>query len=253
MYETRSTASGEYATEDYAVVADTDAALTAADVGQKVIKTGDIDITVGSTADAVVAIGTLGTSFNGFTASSSVHEDVYGNTYGSITIRIPSESFDEAMGGISALADKINSEYRSGQDVTEDYIDIAARLTAAQAQEAQYLVVLQSAETVGDVLAVQEHLAEVRASIESLEGQIAYLNNKTSLATINVTLTETSRITVPVEKFVLGDVVRDATRTLILVGQSLLAALVWLAIVGLPLLLVAYGVYRVVRLRTSRR
>ncbi|MBI1908400.1 DUF4349 domain-containing protein [Candidatus Uhrbacteria bacterium] len=217
---------------------------TAADVDQKVIKTADLELEVDSASETAQALATLATEKGGFVQSSSVDEDVYGNKRTWVTIRVPADQFETALTDIKAMADKVVTESTQGQDVTEEYTDLEARLGAAEAQEAQYLIILESATTVGEVLAVQEHLAEVRAQIESLKGQINYLENRTSMSTISVSAVETSRVTIPTDKFDLGDEIRDAARTLVALVQKLLVAIIWLVIIGGPVALVAFLSYK---------
>lgn len=232
---------------DYAYDEESAIATTAANVEQKVIKTADLELEVHSAAESTSAIVDIATARGGFAGSSSVNEDAFGNKRGYVSIRVPVADFEAVLTDVKALADKVVSESSNGQDVTEEYTDVEARLNAAKAQEAQYLVILQSAETVGEILAVQEHLADVRAEVESLQGRINYLQNRTSMSTISVSMLETSRITIPAEKFVLSDEIRDAARMLILVFQKLVIALIWIVIVGGPVAIISYSIYRIIR------
>lgn len=226
---------------------------TAAEVEQKVIKTADLEIEVDSAAETAEQLATLATEQAGFVQSSSVSEDSYGNKRGYITIRVPAASFENSLEDIKAMADKVVSENTNGQDVTEEYTDLEARLGAAEAQEAQYLTILTTAKTVGEVLAVQEHLSEVRSEIESLKGQINYLENRTSMSTISVSLLETSRITLPTDKFDFGDEVRDAIHTLVVLLQNIVTAIIWIIIIGGPIAIVGFVGYKIVNAIRRRR
>jgi len=220
------------------------ATTTAAPVdtsSSKIIKTGSIDMTAADVAKTTDAITSTVDGLGGFVQNASRSEDANGLSSAYVTVRVPNEQFDAALTAIKALGTHVNNESIQGDDVTEQYTDLSARLTAAKAQEAQYLVILTSAKTVGDVLAVQEHLAIVRAEIESLQGQITYLENRTSLSTISVVISEEPSGAIPSsnDKFDLG---RDATLAWAFVissAEQLLSVLVWVLIVGAPIAVLA--------------
>lgn len=228
------------------------AGSTAADVAQRIIKTADLTLQVDVAADSAQAIADIAKAKGGYVQSSSVSEDAVGNKYAHVTIRVPVDHFEAIFDEVKDLADKVVNASTNGQDVTEQYTDLEARLNAAKAQEQQYLTILQLASTVGEILAVQEHLADVRADIESMQGQLNYLTNRTELATISVSLTENTRVTIPTEKFELWDEIKDAAKTLIVVFQRIVTAVVWAIIVGGPFALLALGAYTIYRRRSRR-
>lgn len=222
----------------------------------KIIKTGSIDMTADNVSSTTDAITAATTGLGGFVQNASRSEDERGITSAYMTIRVPNDQFDAARIAIEALAKHVNSESVQGDDVTEQYTDLSARLTAAKAQETQYLTILASAKTVGDVLAVQEHLASVRADIESLQGQITYLENRTSLSTISVTISEEPSGVVPTtDKFDLGRDASLAWAFLVASTEKFLSAAVWVLIVGAPIMLfagIAALIARAIRNRSRR-
>lgn len=207
----------------------------------KIIKTGSIDMTAEDVSQTTDAITNAATGLGGFVQNASRSEDEDGIASAYMTIRVPNDQFDAARIAIKALATHVNSESVQGDDVTEQYTDLSARLTAAKAQEAQYLTILATAKTVGDVLAVQEHLAIVRADIESLQGQITYLENRTSLSTISVTISEEPSGVIPSsnDKFDLGRDAALAWAFLVAGAKKFLSAAVWVLIVGAPIVILA--------------
>lgn len=205
---------------------------TAATADQKIIKTAELSITVDGVQASVDEISAEASKQQGFTQSSQVYEDVFGNLTGWITIRVPADTFEMVIASIKNGAVNIESETRNAQDVTEEYTDLAARLTAAEAQELQYLAILQDTATVGEVLAVQEHLADVRAQIESLQGQINYLENRTSFSTITVYLSEETRISIPTERFDLVRDFKEAMHYVIVLAQQTLTVIIWVLVFG---------------------
>lgn len=233
-----------------------DASPSPTTTDQRVIKSGSIDMTSDDVPSTVNSVSTLATTRGGFVQTSSTSDDEAGKATAYVVIRIPSAQFETTMTDIAKLGVHVNNESISGEDVTEQFTDVSARLAAAKAQEEQYLIILKSAETVGEVLAVQEHLASVRSEIESLQGQVNYLTNRTDLATISVTISEEPTAeTASDSKF---DPARDANSAIALVitlGQRALSVLIWAAIIGaaigIPAALVAFIYWLVTRRRNS--
>ena len=89
----------------------------------------------------------------------------------------------------------LQEENVSLDDVTEQYIDLEARLENLKRQEKRYLEILEMATTVEDVLTVETQLERIRGDIESLQGSLNYLDNRIDLSTIQVQLSEPEKIT----------------------------------------------------------
>ena len=224
---------------------------TAAEVDQKIIKNGSLRLTVDRVTDALGRVTAIATARGGFVQQSSSSERGDGKHEGSISLRVPAKEFDATMADVKAIATVVNFESASGQDVTEQYTDLQAQLRNARAQEEEYLRIMKKADTVEDILKVQERLGYVRGQIESLEGRVKYLENVTSFSTITASLSEEPEITVPTKEFRPGAILKEAVQTLIVLGQKTVAAAIWLAIVGggvgLPLLILALIVVAVVK------
>lgn len=105
-----------------------------------------------------------------------------------MTLRIPADRFSSALDEIRSTADKVIAETVKGEDVTEEFIDVEARLKAQKALEQQYLEIMKRASSVEDALYVQSELAEVRGEIEKVEGRKRYLENQSSMSTITLKL-----------------------------------------------------------------
>lgn len=229
---------------------------TAAEVDQKIIKNGSLRLTVGSVSSALSRTADIAKTRNGFVQNSSSSERGDGKHEGSITVRVPSSEFEAAVSDLKALALVVNYESTSGQDVTEQYTDLQAQLRNAKAQEEEYLRIMKKADTVEDILRVQERLGSVRGQIESLEGRIKYLENMTSFSTISVSLSEEAEITAPTKDFRPGTIVKQAVQALVEVGQSVVSALIWIAIVGggmgVPVLVIVLVIRALIRRRKNQ-
>lgn len=213
------------------------AGQTAADVDQKIIKNGSLRLVVDDVSEATAAITTLAGAEEGFVQHSSVSERADGTHVGSITIRVPSSRFEAVIQSIKAVANVVETESVSGQDVTEQFTDLQAQLRNAEAQEATFLAVLDRATTVEDILNVQRELGYIRAQIESLQGRMQYLENVTSYSTIDVSLSEEPSLVIPSKEFRPLTSVKEAAQALVVIGQQFVIGFIWLVIVGGGLLL----------------
>lgn len=229
---------------------------TAAEVDQKIIKTGYLNIVVESVDETVTKSTALATGKGGFVQDSTVNEREDGTYFGSITVRVPSKEFETTMTEIKAFATVVKTESSSGQDVTEQYTDLEAQLRNARAQEAEYLEILQRAETVEEILMVQSYLSNIRYTIESLQGRIQYLENITTYSTISVALSEEPTVRIPTKEFRPGDTIKDAVQALVAIGQNVLEGLIYLVIIGggllIPLGLIAWGIVRIIRTKLMK-
>ncbi len=161
-----------------------------------------------------------------------------------IVIRVPAERFNQILDRIRELGARVTAEKVTGQDVTEEYVDLEARIRAKQALEAQFLEIMRSARTVTDALAVQRQLGDVRTEIEQLEGRRRYLENRTTLSTITVTLEPPAPLVATRPGTFFGDLARafggglDAAATVILVLVRVIIALIPFALlVVLPIVM----------------
>jgi len=244
-----STSTRSYAAYDSIVSNET--ATTATDISQKIIKIGSLDLIVDSVDQSVTQITGLATQLDGYIQSSDVNETTDGTKTGSLTMRIPSASFEAAIQSLKDMAVFVSYESTSGTDVTEEYTDYMARLTTAQAQEAAYVLILNRATTVDEILKVQNALGDIRSEIEVLQGRIKYLNDRTTYSTISVYLSEEAVITLPSREFRPWTSVKQAAQTFVVLGQALITFGIWFGIIGggllLPLLIVIWIVWRIVR------
>ena len=164
------------------------------------------------------------------------------NRNASLSIRVPSRSFQEAIRQIRALDGEVQSSNVSGQDVTDQFVDLQARLTAKQAEEARYNALLVRANTIDEILKIDSALSNVRTQVEQLTGQINSIKSRTDYSTISMSV---SPITVlgPAEQGRSWDPAKTVARavaTLAAMMQVLGDLAIWLIIFGwVPLLALA--------------
>lgn len=170
------------------------ASLTRADsegqlTKRKITKTGSISLLVKKAEEIALNIKFIAERLNGFVIDSQIYEVSDGVKSGNVTIRVPSERFDEAFSEIKKIALKVENESVNSQDVTEQFIDLEARLKNLKAEETQYLKIMERAYNVKDTLEVASRLSDVRGRVEQIQGQLQYLSRQVDMSTISILLT----------------------------------------------------------------
>ncbi|MBW3555950.1 MAG: DUF4349 domain-containing protein [Actinobacteria bacterium] len=158
--------------------------------GARVVKSADVQVEVGKGEfePALDRLSALAVGRGGFVAQTDTSEGRSAAT-GRVTLRVPAAEFEAVVGEVRRLG-KVLSASSRGQDVTAQYQDIEARLRGLRASRDQILTVLAKANTVGDILAVQERLNSVQVQIEQLQGQQKVLDDQTTFGTVAVHLAE---------------------------------------------------------------
>src|SRR5712691_10035351 len=164
----------------------------------------------------------------------------------SLTIRVPSSRFGEALQALKSLDGEIQTSGVSAQDVTDQFIDLQARLTAKQAEEQRYIAILNRANTIDEILKVDASLGNVRTQIEQLTAQINSIKGRTDFSTISMSISTLSVLP--------GDTTSKAWEPAKTVGRALAALgammqvfadiVIWLIVFGwLPLLAFAILIF----------
>ena len=152
----------------------------------KVIKTGSVQIEVkdGAVSATMTRLTAIATGLGGYVADSKTAEGG-DNPTGSVTLRVPAGAFENLVAGVRGLG-TVRALTSHGQDVTAQYADIQAKLTALNATRDQLLTILHRATAIGDVLAVQDRINDVQTQIDQLTGQQKVLDDQTSYAALSV-------------------------------------------------------------------
>ena len=135
--------------------------------------------------------------FGGFIESSSINGSNYysqsrgyaNNRSANYTIRIPSERFSELMGSLSTLGN-VPYTYTYTENISARYYDVQARLTAYKTQEQRLLEMMEMAETVSDIVVIEDRLSELRYEIESLQSTLNSWDRQVSYSSVNVNISE---------------------------------------------------------------
>ncbi len=161
---------------------------------RKIIRNATLSIEIDAPADGQRRIASIAEARGGFVVTSESRQQGGASSESkpyevvTIEVRVPAAEFDAVVSEIHAVGGRVKEEKITGQDVTEEYIDLEARLRTKKALEAQFIEIMKSARKVSDALEVQSEMAEVRTEIERLEGRRRFLENQSSLSTIKITL-----------------------------------------------------------------
>ncbi len=168
--------------------------------GRKIVRNAGVSLGVEDVGAAVQQVETIAGSAGGFVSESSVFvesppEPLEGDAASprraqsaTVTIRVPTSAYASVMNQLRGVAGEVQSESSTTSDVSEEYADLEARLRNLEATEARYLELLEKAETIPDILTLQDRINAVRLEIELIQGRINLLNDLTDLATIVVQL-----------------------------------------------------------------
>ena len=218
-----------------------------------IIQNVDMSIVVTDPKARMSEIGEMAVEMGGFVVSSNLFQSSYGPNNievpeGSITVRIPSERLDEALEKIKEDAVDVTYENRSGEDVTNQYVDLESRLSAKRAAEKKLLEILEEAETTEDTLAVYSQLQQIQSEIEVLVGQMKYYKESAALSAVSIRLVAEETVK-PVEigGWKLQGTANDAVQDLILFTQGFTRFLIRFVLSFLPSLILiaipAYGLF----------
>lgn len=181
--------------------------------------------------------------YGGFVANSDTDRRYNDRQTGTWVVRIPVVRYLEFLPGITALG-FAESRSENAQDVSEEYIDIEARIRNKQSLETRIVAMLEERDgRLTDVLEIERELARVREEIERLEGRLRFLKNRTSLATITIRCRE-QREYQPAEAPTLGSRLNQtwaaSLATIRRAGENALVGLIavipWLTVITIPML-----------------
>ena len=172
-----------------------------------------------------------------------------------LVLRVPADRFNEALRQLRGLDVEVVSSNVDGKDVTEQFVDLKARLAAKQSEEARYLALLARADKIDDILKIDQALATVRTQVEQLTGQINGIANRTKFSTITVSITPVAAPVIPSDPKAWDPsrTITAALATLALLLRGVADLAIWLLIFGwIPLVLLA-GVLIATRAARGRR
>ncbi|HEU4355802.1 MAG TPA: DUF4349 domain-containing protein [Actinomycetota bacterium] len=168
-------------------------------LGEAVVKDAEISVEVrkGTFTQAFDEASLVARRYGGYVESSQMAGADARS--GSLVVRVPSDRFDEAMSDFRGLG-SVTSESISGQVVSQEFIDLEARLRTWESQEAVLLDLMDEATSVEATLRIQRELQDVQFRIEQIKGQLRVLEDRTALATIHLSMVEVGAPVVPQQR-----------------------------------------------------
>jgi hypothetical protein len=224
-----------------------------------IIKNGDVKLLVEDTDVAIdratQAIGDMG----GYIISSRVWYQPYFDgenyKYATITIGVPVDQFERTLNRLRGLAVKVLDETASGEDVTNQFVDLQSQVTNLEATRDRIKSFLEEAKTVDEALRINAELANVEAQIEQIKGQMNYLQDRSAYSTVTVNfepvlpeLIETPTPTPTPNVWQPGETFTDAKKAVTYAYQGIVDFLIWVFVVFVPIfappVLIIWGLWK---------
>ncbi len=169
--------------------------------------------------------------------------------FATVVVRIPAENFRDALDYFRSLGVKVTSERIMGTDVTDEYVDIEARLATLEKTKAKFEEILEMATEVQDILNVQRQLIYIQDQIDNLKGRQRYLEQTAKLSKITVYLStdEFALPYAPTEAFRPKVIFKLAVRSLVRTLRAVVRALIWVgvyAVVWVPVGVIVFLIWR---------
>ncbi len=205
---------------------------------KKVIKNGNISLKVEKAETALEDVTKIAKENEGEVFSSSFSENSRNVKSGHVTVKVPVANFDKTFQELKKVGTQVLRESTSGQDVTEQYVDLQAQLKNKKAEEETFVKILDQSGDIEDVLAVTKEISRVRGEIERIEGRLRYLSSQTDMSTIMISISEDVEITPVSDDWRPMQTIKKAFKNLIESGQDFVDWLIYFVIAKLPRLIV---------------
>lgn len=155
------------------------------DFDRKIVKTAELGIRAHDVRRGAARAQEVTTRFGGSIISSQTYR-VNDSVYADLVISVPSEEFEQTLDQLRGLGKEVTTDTISGEDVTEEYVDLQSRERNLLAAEEALLRLYDRAEDVQDALLVERELTDVRGQIEQVQGRIQYLKQRSDYAQISL-------------------------------------------------------------------
>ena len=211
-----------------------------------IIKSADIKLLVESTDNAIDRATQIVGDAGGYIVSSRVWYQPYYDgenyKYATITIGVPVQQFEKTLSRLRGLAVQVLDETASGEDVTDQFVDLQSQLTNLEATRERIKSFLEQSQNVDEALRINQELSNVEGQIEQIKGQMNYLQDRSAYSTITINfepvLPEILPTPTPTPQpniWEPGETLENATGTLTRAYQGIIDLLIWIFVVLVPI------------------
>lgn len=229
-----------------------------------IVKNADLRLLVEDTNTAIDRTTQIVGDAGGYIVSSRVWFQDYGEhslKYASVTLGVPVDEFEKVLSRLRGLAIEVRDETASGDDVTDQYVDLQSQLTNLEATRERVKSFLDDAKTVDEALRINQELASLESQIEQIKGRMNYLTDRSAFSTVTINFEPELPDLKPVPQpepaaWNPGIVLKDAVKVLTVAYQGIAEFVIWLFVVVLPILLppafILWVLWKLVTKRTAR-
>ena len=206
-------------------------AVPAEDFDRKIIKTAELGVTSEDVRGEAAAAQRVADRFGGTIVSSQTYRSE-GAVYADLVLTVPSEHFEDVLDDLRGLGEEVTTDTVSGQDVTEEYVDLQSRERNLLAAEQSLLDLYNRADDVQDALSIQRELTAVRGQIEQVQGRMQYLKQSSDMSQISFSIRPVTSPPKPPPAWDPALVVAKAWNASLAVLQALSAAILSTLVFG---------------------
>ncbi len=240
-FDTAEAPAEEYVTEQGESVSSTMGLDSVAATSQKLIKTVSLSMETKEFDPLLENIRSKVEELGGYIESSEIsgssYYSVQENRYAWLTLRIPADKLDGFVTVVSELGN-VTSKNESVEDITLQYVDVEGRKQALETEQARLLELLERAESMEDIIAIESRLSEVRYELQSYGSTLRTYDNQVNYSTVSIRITEVERVTPVIEKRTFFEEIQyRLSDNLYNIGQGIRSFAIWF-ISSLPYLII---------------
>jgi hypothetical protein len=239
------TGSEEMSTSSFAPIPKTGGGAPRLDItDRKVVTESTLSLVVTDVRNAIKDIAIYAKGLGGYMVDSS-QTAPEGLATGNISIRVPSDKLDVALEYLRNASVKVVSERIKGTDITDEYIDVEARLNTLYGTKSRYETILDRSVEIEDIMNVTQQILYVQDQIDSLKGRLEYMDatSSSSLITVYLSTDEFELPYSPEQPWRPSVIFKYAVRSLVQTSRNVGSFLIWVgvyAVIWIPVLVIAY-------------
>lgn len=204
-----------------------------------IIRNAQLSLQVNDLPKSMDAIIQLADHSGGYVVNSELNQDsIYGGgSSAQIRIRVPASGLNNVLQSLKGLATKVTQESISGEDITQQYVNLESELKNLQVTKEQLTKIMQNAKKTSDVLLVFQELSDTQRKIDLTEGQIKYFSESVAFSLITIDLSLNPEIKINQDsRWKISEVASESYKQLINYFREFTYSLVEFGVYLLPIL-----------------